>query len=135
MKTLLVGKVCSPSTIISNEVLEMERILVSYGGGMGGANKEYYTSKIKKEGELLKIITLEGQKLSLNPRFIVEIEETKVLKVKTDTSAHSNYHDETCKKSIVTQYFNMSGYDNLKFVDYTSDNSRCFHKELEKEEI
>ena len=135
MKILKVGKFCSPSTVISHEVLNMKRILVTYGGGMGGTRSEYYTSKIKKVGETLKVVTVDNKKLSLNPRFIVEIEDTKVLKVVTDVTAHSNYHSPICKKSIVTEYIDMSGYNNYILDSTYTESANSFYKDVEIENI
>jgi len=136
MKTLFVGKPCSPSNIINHEIFEMKRILISYGGGIGGAHKQYYTKKIYKEQAIngsWNIETIDGKKIQLMPNFIVEIEETKVLKLVTDVTEHRNYNNTTCKKSILTEYFDLSGFDNYNIQEkYLSRDGNVIFKITEE---
>jgi hypothetical protein len=136
MRTLLVGKPCSPSETISHEVIEMKRVLITYGGGMGGANKEYYTKKIYKEQAInggWNIETIDGKIIQLMPNFIVEVEETKVLKLVTDVTGHRNYNKTTCKKSILTEYFDLSGFDNYNIEEkYSSRDDKIIFKTTEE---
>jgi hypothetical protein len=136
MRTLLVGKPCSPSETISHEVIEMKRVLITYGGGMGGANKEYYTKKIYKEQAInggWNIETIDGKIIQLMPNFIVEVEETKVLKLVTDVTRHRNYNKTTCKKSILTEYFDLSGFDNYNIEEkYSSRDDKIIFKTTEE---
>jgi hypothetical protein len=136
MKTLLVGKPCSPSDTISHEVIEMKRVLISYGGGMGGANKEYYTKEIRKEQAIngsWNIETIDGKKIQLMPNFVVEVEETKVLKLVTDVTNFKNYSKVVCKKSILTEYFDLSGFDNYNIEEkYSSRDDKVIFKTTEE---
>ena len=136
MRTLLVGKPCSPSETISHEVIEMKRVLISYGGGIGGVNKQYYTKKLYKEQAIngsWNIETIDGKKIQLMPNFIVEVEETKVLKLVTDVTEHRNYNKTTCKKSILTEYFDLSGFDNYNIEEkYSSRDDKIIFKTTEE---
>jgi hypothetical protein len=137
MRTLLVGKPCSPSETISHEVIEMKRVLITYGGGMGGAHKQYYTKEIRKEQAIngsWNIETIDGKKIQLMPNFIVEVEETKVLKLVTDVTGHRNYNKKVCEKSILTEYFDLSGFDTYNIEEkYSSRDDKIIFKKEETE--
>ena len=138
-KVLEIGKAMSPSHFVGKgELKKMKRILVSYGGGMGGANKTYYTEKIHKEQAVngtWNIVDIHGNMIELNPRFIVEVVETKVLILKTDITEHASYNSKTCKSKILTEYFDLGemGYNDyvLKDTFRSSDKIKTFHKESE----
>lgn len=138
-KVLEIGKAMSPSNFIGKgELKNMKRILVSYGGGMGGANKSYYSEKIHKEQAVngtWNIVDIHGNIIELNPRFIVEVVETKVLILKTDITAHANYNSKTCKSKMLTEYFDLGemGYNDYVLIDgfRSSDKIKTFHKESE----
>jgi len=138
-KVLEIGKAVSPSHFVGKgELKNMKRILVSYGGGMGGANKTYYTEKIHKEQAIngtWNIVDIHGNMIELNPRFIVEVVATKVVVLKTNTTGHANYNSKTCKSSILTEYFDLGemGYNDyvLKDTFRSSDKIKTFHKESE----
>jgi hypothetical protein len=137
MRTLIVGKPCSPSIKISDEVIEMKRILITYGGGMGGGNKTYYTKEIKKEQAInggWYIETIDGKKIQLMPNFVVEVEQTKILKLVTDVTLHRNFSKKVCKKAVLTEYFDLSGFDDYNIdVNYSSRDDKIIFKEEELE--
>lgn len=137
MRTLIVGKPCSPSIKISDEVIEMKRVLITYGGGMGGANKSYYTKEIKKEQAIngqWQIKTIDGKQINLMPNFVVEVEETKILKLVTDVTGQRNFSKKVCNKSILTEYFDLSGFDDYNIdIDYSSRDNKIIFKEEELE--
>ena len=100
----------------------------------GGAHKNYYTKEIKKEQAInghWQIETIDGKKINLMPNFVVEVEETKLLKLVTDVTGHRNYNKTVCKKSILTEYFDLSGFDNYNIEQkYSSrDDKIIFKKE------
>ena len=138
-KVLEIGKAMSPSTFVGKgELKNMKRILVSYGGGMGGSNKTYYTEKIHKEQAVngtWNIVDIHGNMIELNPRFIVEVVDTKVLILNTDITEHANYHKQTCQSRILTEYFDLGemGYNDYVLKDEfrSSDKIKTFHKESE----
>ncbi len=100
MKTYRVGKPVSPSNNLETILLKAKEILITYGGGMGGANKTYYVTKVN--GNEYTLIT--GEVIKLNKDFIVRERDVKLVKVTTDTTEHSNYRSITCKQSIVVAY-------------------------------
>lgn len=110
-KVLEIGLACSPAHFIGKGVVKnMKRVLISYGGGMGGANRTYYTEKVHKEQAVngtWNIVDIDGNSREINPRFIVEIVETKVLILKTDTTQHTNYHKKTCDKKTLIEFFDL----------------------------
>jgi hypothetical protein len=123
MRKIEIGKSCSPSKIVSKEQIKCQRVLVSYGGGMGGANKSYYATKIQKEQALqgrwiLKL--LDGRTIDVNPSFIVENEEINVVKIVSDITEHLNFNKskEKCVgKTLETEYICLNVNEEAVFVD------------------
>lgn len=132
-KVLEIGLSCSPSHFVDKGTLKkFQRILVSYGGGIGGANKTYYTESIYKEqaiNGMWTFVDFDGQKIQLNPRFIVEICETDVLILKTDITEHKNYHKKTCDKHILTEWIDLGflGFNDYKLLEKARNSSGKIH--------
>ena len=83
---------------------------------MGGANQAFYANRVDKApDDMLSIETVDGRKLELNPRYVVSKEKTIILKVVTDTTKHSNYHEKTCNYSERTEFFDV-GFDSYEFA-------------------
>lgn len=105
-----IGLSCSPSTIISNELIKCKRILVSFGGGMGGANITHYCTKVStltKDG-YLNITLITGEKREINPKFIVEKADINIVKLVTDITQHINYNKpSTVTKEIETEFIRL----------------------------
>ena len=120
MGQILVGLPCSPSKIIGQKVIKAKRILITYGGGMGGANKTYYFTKQKKLADgLLQLTLVDGKKVEVNPFFIVDKNDCKILQLKTDITAHCNYHSNTLgtKSKIETEYIYLDENETFTMVD------------------
>ena len=96
METIEIRRPCSPSTIIDTQTIK-----ATWGGGMGGASKEYYSTKQNgKEWTLLP----HGEIITLNDEYIVHKKPVTIVKVVTDVTAHRNYHSNQCNESITTEY-------------------------------
>jgi len=106
-KTIKIGLSCSPSRILSHEKIETSKILVSYGGGMGGANEKHYCTKVVRDEKLWKLTLLTGEVIEVNPEFIVEVAPRTLVKVVSDITEHRNYHSKTCKLAIETEYIGL----------------------------
>jgi hypothetical protein len=117
MNKIKIGKPCSPSKLIDKEIFDAHRILVSYGGGMGGANQKFYTRDFSENDNELIFTDIENRKLTVNKRFIVLKEPVRLVRTLTDTTKHSNYRKTTVANSQVIQYRVLYPNDTYEFVD------------------
>jgi len=113
MRTLEIGLPCSPSKRIESEEIKATEIIITYGGGMGGANKKYYATEVVDN--TLTLIT--GEVVKINPRYVVTERNVTLVKQVIDTTEHSNYHSHTCSKSIVTEYHLLEYGEEYKITD------------------
>ena len=120
---------CSPSTQVSFTDKEKAiKIKISYGGGMGGANRTIYAKEIKEVKKfgipMLEITPFFGEKEELNPQFIVASQECRMAIQVVDTSAHSNYGGGN-KTTGVTRFFELGMKDTVinQSHQYVSDTS------------
>jgi hypothetical protein len=115
-KITKIGKPCSPSKHISDELIQATEVLASWGGGMGGASKKYYFTNNNGNSWT----DLVGEEMFINPEFIVHKRKVRIVKTVTDTTGHSNYHQPTCKYSETTRHILLPyGYDYRCIMDYT----------------
>lgn len=112
----IISEPCSPSTRIEAKNIEVVKIIITFGGGIGGTNQTFYASKVDKTpDDMLSIETVDGRELELNPLYIVLKEKTNILKVVTDTTQHSNYNKKICNYSVRTEFFDV-GFDSYEFA-------------------
>jgi hypothetical protein len=111
MKTIKIGPSCSPNTyIVSHEIIKGKKILVSFGGGLGGSSKTYHCTKvyIPQPADSLRTLTLlSGEEIHVNGRFIVEICDRNYVKVVSNVTGHRNYYKKVCSKAIETEIFEL----------------------------
>jgi|LakMenEpi03Aug12_release.lakeMendotaPanAssembly.Ray.scaffolds.fasta_scaffold159952_6 hypothetical protein len=124
-KVIKISNGCSPSTHVSDELIPVNRVLITYGGGMGGANEKIYTTAIHKEqainGMWRMIDITNGMERDVNPRFIVSVDKVNVVKVITDITEHTNYHEVVCIENILTRLIDI-GVDTYEMVsEHISD--------------
>ena len=131
---LIIGLPCSPSFLsIPTQIIQATSFLVSYGGGIGGANKTYYATDCYAEPEIngfYQLTLIDGSKVSINPRFIVEKQVVNLIKITTDTTPHSNYHTIKCKQSISIEWFKLEDDEEFEWkAEYkTRDEKRLVFK-------
>jgi hypothetical protein len=113
MRALKITPPCQPSEHLNFGEIKATEILVSWGGGMGGANKTYYTTKNNGGDYTL----LDGSVITLNPEFIVHKKKVKLVKMVTDTTKHTNYHEDNSIKTVVTEIFKLE-HGQEYIVDY-----------------
>lgn len=107
MKQVVIGLSCSPSNIIGQKIIKAKRILITYGGGLGGTNKTYHFTKQKTLSDgLIQLTLLDGKKVDINPFFIVSKNDCKMLRLESDITAHCNYHSNVLgnKHKIQIEY-------------------------------
>ena len=113
MDKIKIRKPCSPSTVKEFKEIKATEILVSWGGGMGGASKSYYATEVN--GDELTLLP-HGEKITINPKFIVHSKSVTFVKLVTDVTAHRNYSERTCKSSISTHY-NLIPFGREYYID------------------
>lgn len=114
----IIGLPCSPSRQVSFTDKEKgTKIKISFGGGMGGANRTIYAKEVKEINKygipMLEITPFFGEKEELNPQFIVSSQECRIAIQVVDTSAHSNYRTNGNKTTGLTQFFELGMNDTV----------------------
>ena len=119
----IISAPCSPSTRIDSKSIEVTKIIITFGGGMGGSSQTFYANRVDKIPDgMLSVETINGRVLELNPRYVVSKEKTIILKVVTDTTKHSNYHEKMCNYSERTEFFDV-GFDSYEFASVNTSNA------------
>lgn len=134
METLEIGLTCSPAKHVSNKVIKAYEILVSWGGGIGGANKTYYATKIKILSNYTIITLLTGEEIELNRNFIVHTKNVTIVISVIDITEHINYSEYKYRKAIQTNYVLLNFNENYVITNkYESYTKRIVHTNLDKE--
>ncbi len=105
MKKLIIGPPCGRSakgdTVLLNiQSIACERIVISYGGGIGGTTGTYFAKKSIDIDNMLEIVTVNDIRLKLNPRFVVLREPCRVLMLEYDVSGHNMYDGTRIKEYL-----------------------------------
>ena len=118
MKKLKIGKPCSPSKLIYKKETPITHILVTFGGGMGGARKEFYAMSVEDTNDgFLKITDFLYRTYVINKSFIVFSNPASLVLIKVDTTEHSNFRKTVCSKSEVSQWFLIEQGEEAEVVD------------------
>lgn len=136
MAVIKIGRPCSPSTVKSVDKLTATMIVVSYGGGIGGANTTYYCSEAAWNPEEVGFMRVKdlftGDSIDINSRFIVTKKIVTLIKRVTDATAWANYNKVVCKSSIRTDYFEIGNKDTIVQYDGTDTGEKFIHVETEQ---
>lgn len=90
-KTIEIGLDCSPATMVSNSLIPLQEVKVTHGGGVGGVNIEYYCTSIDRSNkDFYTLLLFNGQKIEVNPRYIVYITPVNSVKLVMDITGHDN---------------------------------------------
>lgn len=95
------NKSYSPSTFVSFKTIDIYRVNMSCGGGMGGANwDEFFTEDIPEhEGEMtLKRTNIYGKEMKINTRWVVRTEKVRLGIFIEDITAWAKYRGEEVPK-------------------------------------
>lgn len=97
----------------------INKVRMSCGGGMGGSTWYEY-GKFKstpKIGELVEFVdAVSGETKSINPSFIVKVEQVQLVKVTTDVTPHANYAVKSCDKATHTTYYWFDKTDSISGI-------------------
>jgi hypothetical protein len=126
---IVIGQPVSPCKKISIDESNGHDVLVSHGGGMGGASYHYYSRDVRKKAGnyLVKIITVDNRHIDLTDRFIVSIEPVRFVEVKWDTTLHANYKRKVCDKEVTRIIFAFRGNEYCAFND--KEMQGCFDRQ------
>lgn len=131
MKYFNVGTRFSPAKTIDHSEIIGTEILISYGGGMGGASKRYYATDVEELNQNeIKITCIDDRELTLNKSFIVSQEDVKILKQILDITEHANYHKKTCKENKFVRFVKF--YADEEYTVVKNSNSGDENKIQEK---
>ncbi len=135
-KLITVGLPCSPANFIKKSTKTVTEILISHGGGMGGASYKKYGTIIKRhDNGFLKFETFLGEQIEINLSWVVSIENKQLIEIIVDVTEHSNYHKHTCEKHITTECCIVDLSDEVVFNDSFDHDDRNIiysHKEITK---
>jgi len=136
MKTIKIGKSCTPSKLLDVDMINATQVLMSYGGGMGGVNKKWYIKANidPRENGLIEVeraiddvpkthkeaVSL-GEFIILNTNFIAEAREVRIVIITIDVTEWYKIRKGECKKAIETKYVVLyKGEDYTVIDEYTS---------------
>lgn len=128
-KTITFGLPCTPAKLIKHEITQnIERVLLSYGGGIGGTTQTLFIKNREDSvtGEpFMDVTKINGQADKLNKNFIVKITPVKLYTIITDVTAHRNHSSKVCNSAIQTEVFvlEMDEYQVIESDKYHGDNS------------
>jgi hypothetical protein len=121
MNKLLIGKDCSPSRMMSHHEVYVTKVLVSYGGGMGGTNKTYYCQTIVRDKDFYKLTLRSGEVIEVNPTFIVEMTPVTLVVVIVDVTGHSYFNTKKARKCIRTMITELKFEQEYEVVEETHE--------------
>ena len=134
--TITIGLPVSPATFIERSTKNVTEILISHGGGMGGASyRKYGTIITRNDNGFLIFETFLGERIEINQRWVVSIEDKQLIEIIVDVTEHSNYHKHTCEKHITTECCIVDLSDEVVFNDSFDHDDRNIiysHKEITK---
>ena len=119
--TLKIGLCGSPATIVSHEVIDTKKVIISYGGGMGGASEKHYCTKVLKLTKMWLLTLLSGEVFEVNPAFVVKVEDRRLVKLVCDVTTHSYFNAKNYKRLHIIEYIGLKFEEDYVIVnDYVS---------------
>ena len=119
-KNIVIAPTYSPNA--GHEVKNLgiiNKVVMSCGGGMGGSRWNEYGkfNSIPEIGNMVQFVdAVSGETKTINPSFIVKIEEVQLVKVTTDVTPHANYAVKSCNKATHTTYYWFDKSDTISGV-------------------
>ena len=122
MEKIKIGLVCSPSRIMSHQKFSVTKVLITYGGGMGGVTETFHCTDVLErvtdaDVSFTRLQLVSGEVIEINPRFIVKKSIVNVVKMVSDTTAHANYYAKKYKQYIQTHIFELSFGEDYEIVE------------------
>jgi len=115
----------NPSKHVSDKLIfNVHKIIISYGGGMGGVNETLYAKKIFEGNDyndvfkdfwLLHLYT--GEWKYVNKEFIVSIDFCNLVEIVSDVTEHKNCNKDKHDKLYSFVYYEIAVDQNYQFFD------------------
>ena len=123
IKVIEIGLPCTPAKHIRATLLKTIKLLVTYGGGMGGASRVLHCTKMDVTDESFYTVTLlTGETRRINPAYIVEESYPEVIEVLTDITEHVNHRSKECERAYQTRFIELPyGSIHKRVGHYISD--------------
>ena len=108
-KIVKIGLPCSPSKRTGSKILKGFKVLITYGV----AHKTYYAFEKRMNKGLWVLSLINGYNVEINPLFVVECEEVKLVVNEYNVKGHPGY---TAYKTI-TEYYFLHLNEDLENID------------------
>ena len=92
-------------------------ILISYGGGMGGANITYFTETFSREDNFVTFQDVFGNEIESNSNFIVSITKKKIIIFTIDLINESAFIFDKDLKSVIKTFVHVLNLDEDFILD------------------
>ena len=128
-KVLNFGLPCSPAKKVEEERHHAKKVLLTFGGGMGGAHRDIFIKdkdiKYNTHGIAKVTNIFTNEVMEINSKYVVSANDIDLLFMKFDTTAHSNYHTRKYKYTETIQVFEIPKNAVVKFIsDFHADKSK-----------
>lgn len=120
--------VYQPSKHVSDELIfNVHKIIISYGGGMGGVNETLYAKKIFEGNDyndvfkdfwLVDLYT--GERKYVNKEFVVSIDFCNLVEIVSDVTEHKYCNKERHGKLYSFAYYEIPVDQNYIFIEDTN---------------
>jgi len=123
-KKIIIGCPHSPLKRIATEEIPVTKVLITYGGGMGGSSGTYYaTRRSDISDKKIKILTIDGRIIDIGTNFIVTEEDVIIVKnqyERPDTTTFYTYN--VISKNM--KYELIEGYSTNRTIKDAEDKTR-----------
>jgi len=114
--------VYQPSKHVSDELIfNVHKIIISYGGGMGGVNETLYARKVFEGDEIFKGFWLlhlyTGERKYVNKEFVVSIDFCNLVEIVSDVTEHKNCNKDKHNKLYSFVYYEIPVDQIYEFFD------------------
>lgn len=115
-------RTCNPSSFVQKEEIhDILKIKMTCGGGMGGSSWYEYVHDTKElDGEIPVWVTnYLGERIKLNPKFMVKINKISIVKVTEDITAWKFYNTKKPigEKHLCIRYIETPPYETVNLVN------------------
>lgn len=114
------GLPCAPSSKIGEEKHSAKKVLLTFGGGMGGSHKEIFIKdkdiKYNTHGIAKVIDVFTNEVVEINAKYVVSSNDIDLLFFKFDTTEISNYHEKKYKYTELIEVYEIPKNAVIKFV-------------------
>lgn len=116
-----------PSKHVSDELISnVRKIIISYGGGIGGVNETLYVKRIFEGNEVFNDFWLvdlyTGERKYVNKKFVVSIDSCNLVEIVSNVTEHNYYNKEKHDKLYSFTYYEIPIDQYYEFFDIAHSN-------------